>query len=126
MTVKILVLKSGEDVIAEVKEMVSSDKVIGYYLTKPCVVKLRNAHAVTDDELDVNQPENQTELAVTMYPWAPLAKERSVPVPADWVVTIFTPVDKIHDMYKEDILENGRQDDQTDNPDEQADPSLTD
>tara|TARA_B100000965_G_scaffold405174_1_gene438184 strand:+ start:3222 stop:3602 length:381 start_codon:yes stop_codon:yes gene_type:complete len=126
MTVKILVLKSGEDVIAEVKEMVSSDKVIGYYLTKPCVVKLRNANPVTDDELDPDQPENQTELAVTMYPWAPLAKERSVPVPADWVVTIFSPVDKIHDMYKEDILENGRQDDQTNSSDQPADTGLTD
>ena len=35
MTVKILLLKSGEDVIADVKEMVSPDeKVIGYFLTK--------------------------------------------------------------------------------------------
>ena len=41
MTVKILLLKSGEDVIADLKEMVSPDeKVIGYFLTKPCVVKL--------------------------------------------------------------------------------------
>ena len=39
MTVKILLLKSGEDVIADVKEMVSPDKkVIGYFLDKPCVV----------------------------------------------------------------------------------------
>jgi len=49
MTIKVLVLKSGEDVIAEVQEMVSSDKVIGYYLTKPCVVKLRNANPVNSD-----------------------------------------------------------------------------
>ena len=41
MTVKILLLKSGEDVVADVKEMVSpDDKVIGYFLTKPCVIKL--------------------------------------------------------------------------------------
>ena len=41
MTIKILLLKSGEDVITDLKEMVSPDeKVIGYFLTKPCVVKL--------------------------------------------------------------------------------------
>ena len=35
MTIKILLLKSGEDVVADVKEMVSpDDKVIGYFLTK--------------------------------------------------------------------------------------------
>ena len=39
MTIKILVLKSGEDVIADIKEMMTSDnQVMGYILTKPCVV----------------------------------------------------------------------------------------
>ena len=42
MTIKVLVLKSGEDVIADVQEMMSSeDQVLGYFLTKPCVVKLQ-------------------------------------------------------------------------------------
>ena len=43
MSIKILLLKSGEDLIADVQEMVSQDdNVIGYLLTKPCVVKLRS------------------------------------------------------------------------------------
>ena len=34
MTIKILVLKSGEDVIADIKEMMTSDnQVMGYLLT---------------------------------------------------------------------------------------------
>ena len=42
MTIKVLVLKSGEDVIADVQEMMSSEnQVMGYFLTKPCVVKLQ-------------------------------------------------------------------------------------
>ena len=117
MTVKILVLKSGEDVIAEVQEMVSSDKVIGYYLTKPCVVKLRNANPVTDDELDPDQPENQTELSVTMYPWMPLAREKSIPLTVDWVVTMVTPVEKIYDMYTEDVLNDGQTTEKTSDTD---------
>jgi hypothetical protein len=126
MSIKVLVLKSGEDVIADAQEMVSSEeKVVGYFLTKPCVVKLRNAEPLTSEKTDPKS-DLQTELAVTMYPWMPLAKEKSIPVPADWVVTIFTPVDKIHDMFKEDILENGRQDNQTDSSNESADPGLTD
>ena len=41
MTVKVLVMKSGEDVIADVQEMVNADQqVIGYFLTRPVVVKL--------------------------------------------------------------------------------------
>ena len=67
MSVKILVLKSGEDVIADVQEMVSSDeKVIGYFLTKPCVVKLINSNPITKEETDPKS-EKKSEFSVTMY-----------------------------------------------------------
>ena len=96
MTVKILLLKSGEDVITDLKEMVSPDeKVIGYFLTKPCVVKL-----IPKDSED----ESRKETAIRMYPWMPLAKEKDIPLPTDWVVTIVTPIEKVEQMYKEDVL----------------------
>ena len=47
MTVKLLLLKSGEDVIADVSEMAVGEeqdrKVLGYFLDRPCVVKILNA-----------------------------------------------------------------------------------
>ena len=96
MTIKILLLKSGEDVIADLKEMVSPDeKVIGYFLNKPCVVKL-----IPKDSKD----ESKRETAIRMYPWMPLAKEKDIPLPTDWVVTIVTPLEKVEQMYKEDVL----------------------
>ena len=96
MTVKILLLKSGEDVITDLKEMISPDeKVIGYFLTKPCVVKL-----IPKDSED----ESKKETAIRMYPWMPLAKEKDIPLPTDWVVTIVTPLEKVEQMYKEDVL----------------------
>ena len=57
MTIKILVLKSGEDVIADIKEMMTSDKqVMGYILTKPCVVKLISSAPLTaEDDCHINQ-----------------------------------------------------------------------
>ena len=42
MSIKLLVLKSGEDLVADVQEMVVEDKVVGYFLNKPCVVKMSN------------------------------------------------------------------------------------
>ena len=104
MTVKILLLKSGEDVIADVKEMVSSDdKVIGYFLTKACVIKL----------LPKDVKGNKKETSISMYPWMPLAKEKDIPLPTDWVVTMVTPIEKVETMYKEDVL-NGKTTNQTD------------
>ena len=116
MTVKILLLKSGEDVIADVKEMVSPDKkVIGYFLSKPCVVKL----------LPKTTNGNKKETSISMYPWMPLAKEKQIPLPTDWVVTMVTPIEKVETMYKEDVL-NGKTTDQTDSSDESTKVDITD
>ena len=116
MTVKILLLKSGEDVISDVKEMISPDKkVIGYFLSKPCVVKL----------LPKTTDGNKRETSISMYPWMPLAKEKQIPLPTDWVVTMVTPIEKVETMYKEDVL-NGKTTDQTDSSDESTKVSVTD
>ena len=96
MTVKILLLKSGEDVIADVKEMVSpAKKVIGYFLSKPCIIKL----------LPKKSEGDKRETSISMYPWMPLAKEKQIPLPTDWVVTMVTPIEKVETMYKEDVLD---------------------
>ena len=115
MTVKILLLKSGEDVIADVREMVSPDKkVIGYFLDKPCVVKLLPK---------VNG--NKKETSLSMHSWMPLAKEEKIPLPTDWVVTMVTPLEKVEKMYTEDVL-NGETTDQTDSSDESTKVGVTD
>ena len=116
MTVKILLLKSGEDVIADVKEMVSpDDKVIGYFLTKACIIKL----------LPKETEGNKKETSISMYPWMPLAKEKDIPLPTDWVVTMVTPIEKVEKMYKEDVL-NGKTTDQTDSSDESTKSVISD
>ena len=116
MTVKILLLKSGEDVIADVKEMVSpDDKVIGYFLTKACRIKL----------IPKETEGNKKETSISMYPWMPLAKEKDIPLPTDWVVTMVTPIEKVEKMYKEDVL-NGKTTDQTDSSNESTKISISD
>ena len=46
MTIKLCLLKSGEDIITDITEMRTSDepdsRVVGYFFDKPCVVKMRN------------------------------------------------------------------------------------
>ena len=128
MTVKILLLKSGEDVITDLKEMISPDeKVIGYFLTKPCVVKL-----IPKDSED----ESKRETAIRMYPWMPLAKEKDIPLPTDWVVTIVTPIEKVEQMYREDVLNanftnreetlNGKTTNKTNSLDQSTEISISD
>ena len=40
-------LKSGEDIIADVKELKSNDEVVGYYFIDPQVVKVEESEAPT-------------------------------------------------------------------------------
>ena len=118
MTIKVLVLKSGEDVIADVQEMYGSDQqVFGYLMTKPVVVKLR----AKDDSDDVEK-----EVSVRMHPWMPIAREKSIPITIDWVVTMVTPVEKIQELYEKEVLKDGEETDQVTSLDDPADVGLTD
>ena len=117
MTIKVLVLKSGEDVIAGVSEMMSpTDQVMGYFLDHPCVIKLQ---AKGDAQTD-------SEVSVRMHPWMPFAREKMIPLSTDWVVTMVTPVESIQEMYQKQVLDDGKETDQTTDSDEQSETSDTD
>tara|TARA_B100001250_G_scaffold339807_1_gene307281 strand:- start:468 stop:833 length:366 start_codon:yes stop_codon:yes gene_type:complete len=104
MTIKLLLLKSGEDIIANVSEMAvgekDSQRVVGYFVEKPVVVKLKDSHLVDE--------ETKTALQVSLYPWMPLTKTDKIPLSLDWVVTMVDPIDKLKQMYVEDIVNYGK------------------
>ena len=103
MTVKLAILKSGEDIVADIKEMVVGEgddaRVVGYVLTKPCGVSLNSKTIKIDDEKDTYQ--------LKLFPWCPLTKNEKIPITADWVVTIVDPIDKVKQMYEKEVLGNG-------------------
>ena len=107
MTIKLMLLKSGEDVISDVSEMCvgteEDRQVIGYNLNKPCVVKMRDPNLIKEEG-----PKKQSGFAVSLFPWMPLTKQEDIPVPADWMITMVDPIDKLKEMYIEDIVEYGK------------------
>ena len=105
MTIKLLLLKSGEDVIADVTEMTAGEKtrVVGYFLNKPHVVKMRDPNVVGEE----NTGPAKAGFAVSLFPWMPLSKEDTIPVTADWLITMVEPIDKLKQMYVEDIVNHG-------------------
>ena len=117
MAIKLLLLKSGEDMIADVKEMTYGEddqkRVVGYYLNRPCIVKMRDPNVVSEPGTA-----KKAGFEVSLFPWIPLSSEETIPVPSDWLVTMVTPVAKLKEMYIEDIVNYGK-DDQSDSADEQ-------
>ena len=103
MTVKLVLLKSGEDIIADVTEMrVGEDKdakIIGYFFDKACIVKLKEGQDSTP---------KKSAFKISMFPWMPLSADSKIPVPADWVVTMVEPKDQLRKMYLEDVVGNGK------------------
>ncbi len=123
MTIKLLLLKSGEDLIADVQEMVVKENVVGYFLNKPCVVKMRDHKEVVDEE--VTEEHQKSQFEVKFYPWIPLAKDSVIPLTIDWVVTMVDPVDNLTKMYNKQVLENG-QSNQSNSTDKQSDTDKSD
>ena len=98
MSVKLAVLKSGEQVIAEAKELVSEEKVRGYLFTRPHKVLTAQPMLLTEEET-----QNDSSLEVTLSPWIILSADKEVVVPTDWVVTIVEPLESVVKMYQEKI-----------------------
>ena len=109
MTVKLSLLKSGEDVISDIEEMILDEKVVGYFFTDPCVVKLL---AKSDGK------ERKTPCQLQLTPWMPLTDEKKIPVAPDWVITIVEPMPQLKKMYEDGVLKDGGQDDQSNSSDD--------
>ena len=126
MTVKLILLKSGEDIIADITEMAVGEeenrRVIGYFLEKPCVVKMIAPKLNQESEEDGAK---KTGFEVRLFPWMPLSKDKKIPIPSDWLITMVEPVDKLAQMYTEDIV-NYAETNKNSSTDEQSDSDNAD
>ena len=104
MSIKILLLKSNEEIITEAKEIANPESklAIGYHLHKPFRLEI-----VSDEGDLVFNREKGYQLS--WFPWAPLSKDKDFFLPAGHVITAYEPLDSITDQYvlaiKEDQYE---------------------
>jgi len=106
MSIKLIMLKSGEDLVADVKEIKSNEEVVGYYFEDPLIFKVFES----EDPTVLNEGDSITRFSskvdVAFYPWMPFSKDTKIPCSADWVVTIVEPIDKLKEQYQERL--NGK------------------
>ena len=100
MSIKILLLKSNEEIITEAKEIANPESklAIGYHLHKPFRLEI-----VSDEGDLVFNREKGYQLS--WFPWAPLSKDTDFFLPADHVITAYDPLDSIMDQYVQAIKE---------------------
>ena len=98
MSIKLALLKSGETIISDAKELISEDKVCGYLLTKPHKVETRKTVLLVEENEN-----SKGDIEVSLSPWIILTSDDQIPVPPDWVVTIVEPIQTIKEMYEEKV-----------------------
>ena len=103
MSVKLAVLKSGDTVIADIKELISDDKVCGYLFTNPHKIQINNSVFLTESKIE---PDDGS-VSVTFSSWIVFTSDSEIPVRSDWIVTIVEPVKTIKEMDVEKV--NGTQ-----------------
>ena len=97
MTVKLVLLKSNEEVIADVKELVDEND-------KPIFVVLENAYCCKLVEepvmLTEGKQDTETKYSVQYYPFMPLSDEKKISIDPSWVVAIVEPKAMVKQSYE--------------------------
>jgi len=107
MSVQLALLKSGEEVIADIKELRSSegDELVSYVFKDPYSIKIKTSQVLIEAN---DAPKHD----VVYYKWMSLSKDSDIIVNKDWVVCITDPLDSITKSYTERM--NGRRSDDSD------------
>ncbi len=101
MSIQLALLKSGEEVIADIKEYRDSDDILVSYLFKdPYTIKIKASQLLVED--DGSRPKHEA----VYYKWMALSKDSDIIVNKDWIVCITDPIDQIKNSYEERL--NGR------------------
>lgn len=98
MSVKLVLLKSGENIIADIKEYVNEkEEVISLVFSNPYVVKLLTPELLMETGI---APNSEVEHRVSFYPWIVLSQDKTVAINPDWVITIVNPHEWIKTSYE--------------------------
>ena len=101
MSIQLTLLKSGEEVIADVKEIrqEETDELVSYLFKNPYCVKIKTTQVLVEQE---TRPKHE----LAYYKWMSLSKDNDIIVNKDWVVCITDPLDTVKKNYEEKV--NGR------------------
>lgn len=95
MTIKLMLLKTGETIITDAKEVVSDEVVRGYLLVNPHYVDTKEKNVLMESD----SGRSNYEIDVVLTPWLILSKNKEFVVAADYIATICDPIETVENMY---------------------------
>ena len=114
MSIQLTLLKSGEEVIADIKEIrqEGTDELVSYLFKDPYYVKIKTTEVLVEQE---TRPKHE----LAYYKWMTLSKDNEIIVNKDWVVCITNPIDSVKQNYEERM--NGRRSNDSDGSSDRRD-----
>ena len=114
MSIKITVLKTGEQLISDMKELMAEgqDHAQAYLLDNPHTYEINEKQFITEEE----KKDGDFGINVTLLPWIILSKDSQMIIPTDSVLTVVEPLDSVTQLYLDkldnfDIEEEEEEDD---------------
>ena len=97
MSIKLTLLKTGEQLISDMKELSEEgkDEPKAYLLENPHTVEISEKHFVTEEE----KKDGDFGINVTLLPWIILSKDSQMVIPTDSVLTVVDPLDSVTQLY---------------------------
>ena len=91
MSIKLCLLKSGEQLISDMKELVAEgqEQAHAYLLNNPHTVEINEKQFITEEEKSVGD----YGINVVLLPWIILSKDKQMVIPVDSVLTVVEPID---------------------------------
>ena len=99
MSIKITVLKSGEQIISEMKELMTEgeENAQAYMLVNPHTYEINEKQFITEEEKDLE--DGDYGINVSLLPWLILSKDKKMIIPTDSVLTVVEPLESVTQMY---------------------------
>ena len=97
MSIKISLLKTGEQLISDMKELVAEgqDAAHAYLLDNPHTVEINEKQFVTEEE----KVEGDYGINVALLPWIILSKDKKMIIPIDSILTVVEPLESVTQLY---------------------------
>jgi hypothetical protein len=99
MTIKLVLLKSGEKLITDIKEGFYEEKLVCYILENPCTISMNRTYKILDDEND-----DSNQVSISLHSWPSLSKDTAIELVPEWIITIVEPKDELKKMYETQVL----------------------
>ena len=103
MSIKITVLKTGEHIISDMKELMTEgeENAQAYMLVNPHTYEINEKQFITEEERELT--EGDYGINVSLLPWLILSKDKKMIIPTDSVLTVVEPLESVTQLYLDKI-----------------------